>query len=100
MDLETSRTDAVTVSAAQGVSAVVDGGAPETVVLLPDGGARLVGSFRSSTRKVIPKPPKQGVEVDAVQPKDPLLGPSDVAELRTLIREVLEKVPPKQPGLP
>ncbi len=94
-DLETGSAQAITVSASEGVAAVVDGGAPETLVLLPNGGQRLLASCRSATRKIIPRPPRQGVVVSPTVGKDPLLSSHDVAELRTLAAEVLAKMPPQ-----
>ncbi|MBI3178910.1 MAG: phosphoenolpyruvate synthase, partial [Deltaproteobacteria bacterium] len=98
-DLETGEQGALTVSVSEGVAAVVDGGAPETVVLLPDGGMRLMASSRTATRKVVPLPPGEGVEVTAAQGRDPLLGDVETRALRAVAAEVLAKMPPRD-GLP
>jgi phosphoenolpyruvate synthase/pyruvate phosphate dikinase len=100
VDLETGAKDALTVSVSEGVSAVVDGGAPETVVIDKDGKVRLLASFRTATRKTIPKPPAEGIQVEAAQPRDPLLGDRELAELKQLAAEALQKIPPKEGGMP
>jgi len=99
-DIDGEVADAVTVSANEGVSAVVDGGVPETLVLEPDGAVRLLSSARSPVQRRIPKPPKQGVDLVAARGLDPLLSARQVDELRRLAAEVRAKVPAKSPGLP
>ncbi|OGQ79557.1 MAG: hypothetical protein A2289_03995 [Deltaproteobacteria bacterium RIFOXYA12_FULL_58_15] len=95
-DLEGKVADAITISASEGVSAVVDGGAPETIVIDLAGTLRLLASARSATRKVIPKPPAQGVVRLPSEGLDPLLGPAAIADLRGLAVEVNEKIPGKE----
>ncbi|MEM6531382.1 MAG: PEP/pyruvate-binding domain-containing protein [Myxococcota bacterium] len=92
-DLETGTRNAITISAGEGVAAVVDGGSPQTVVLGDSGWERLVSSCRATTRKEIPTPPKEGVVVKASEGLDPLLGASELAELKSLAEEVLQKFP-------
>jgi hypothetical protein len=79
---------------------VVDGGAPETLVVAADGSSRLLASARSPTRKVVPRLPAQGIGLEAALGKDPLLSPRDFAELRALAAEVVLRVQPKAAGLP
>ncbi len=98
-DLENGSYAALTVSMSEGVAGVVDGGSPETLVLTDEPRPRLLASSRSVTKKLIPKAPKQGVAIEPAVGKDPLLSDKDVAEVRRLWAEVLERVPPK-PGLP
>lgn len=99
-DLETLDPAAVTISAGEGVSAVVDGGMPETVVLEPDGHVRLLSSSRSPTRKWIPAPPMQGSLLQPALGREPLLGDKELGELRRLIAEVKERIPPRAEGMP
>ncbi|MEZ4270944.1 MAG: PEP/pyruvate-binding domain-containing protein [Myxococcota bacterium] len=98
-DLQGNTPNALTVSASEGVAAVVDGGSPETVVLQEDGTVRLLASSRTLSRKQIPPPPREGVIVTPSTGKDPLLGDAELREIRQLAREVLTKVPPQE-GLP
>jgi hypothetical protein len=100
VDLETGDRDALTISASEGVSAVVDGGAPETVIVDRDGKVRLLASSRTATKKTIPKPPAEGVQVEAAQGRDPLLGERELAELKALAAEALHKIPPKEGDMP
>ena len=92
-DVERGGTSSFTVSTSEGVASVVDGGAAETIVVEPGtGSVRLLSSSRVATRKVIPPPPAEGVVVLAAEGSDPLLGPSEVAELTELVREVETKI--------
>lgn len=92
-DLEGAEAQAITVSIGEGVSAVVDGGAPETVVLTPGGGLHLLTSCRSISRKVIPKPPKGGVATESPMGMEPLVDRMLAEELFTLASEVQSKMP-------
>lgn len=92
-DLETGRRNAMTISAGEGVAAVVDGGSPQTVVLGDDGWERLVGSCRATHRKEIPSPPREGVVLKRAAGWDPLLTDADLKELRSLAREVMKEFP-------
>lgn len=99
MDLETGG-PGLTISASEGVAAVVDGGAPETIILPDNGPLRLVSSSRSATRKVIPRPPAQGIHREPAKGKDPLLGAAEQAELRSLIKDINARIPPREEGVP
>ncbi|MEO0814465.1 MAG: PEP/pyruvate-binding domain-containing protein, partial [Myxococcota bacterium] len=92
-DLETGEQNAITISAGEGVAAVVDGGAPQTVVLGDSGWRRLLSSCRAMTRKEIPRPPGEGVNVKPSLGLDPLLDDQDLNELGSLAREVMQKFP-------
>jgi hypothetical protein len=94
-DLESGATDPVTVSASEGVAAVVDGGSPETLVLAGDGSVRLLASARTPTQKVVPAPPAQGLVVVGSSGRDPLLDAAALAELRALAAEILRALPPE-----
>jgi hypothetical protein len=82
---------ALTVSASEGVAAVVDGGSPETVVLEPDGKVRLLASSRSATRKVIPPRPVESVWLAPTAGRDVLLGEAEIAALRQVAATVLSR---------
>jgi len=91
-DLETGTGNALTISVSEGVAAVVDGGAPETIVIESDGSTRLLASSRSSMRKVIPEPPVQGVIAAPAEEHDPLLQPTEIEELQTVVAEVTRRM--------
>jgi hypothetical protein len=61
--------------------------------LTPDGGARLLSSPRSSTRKLIRRPPAEGLVVLPSTHRDPLLGEAEIEDLRSLAASVAEKIP-------
>ncbi len=92
-DLETGMQNAITISAGEGVAAVVDGGAPETLVLGDAGWKRLLASCRAVTRKEIPRPPGEGVLLKPALGHDPLLNDDDLKELEGLAREVMRQFP-------
>ncbi|MEZ4273191.1 MAG: PEP/pyruvate-binding domain-containing protein [Myxococcota bacterium] len=92
-DLETGANDALSVSVSEGVAAVVDGGAPETLIMQQDGRVRLLASSRTPTRKVIPEPPTQGVMLLPSLEQDPLLSPEEQQELWRLAEEVRKGAP-------
>ncbi len=92
-DLETGESGAITISASEGVAAVVDGGAPETIVVSDRGTIRLVASSRSATCKAIPRPPRQGVVRVSAVGRDPLLREHEIEDLRRLANEVDAKIP-------
>ncbi|MEE8407970.1 MAG: PEP/pyruvate-binding domain-containing protein, partial [Myxococcota bacterium] len=98
-DIETGASDAITVSVSEGVAAVVDGGAPETLVIDTAGTVRLLASSRTATRKLIPVPPAGGVIVRPALGKDPLLSAADIDELRGLAADVVSKMPDNE-GIP
>lgn len=98
-DLENLTPNALTVSVSEGVAAVVDGGAPETVVIGNNQGLRLLSSSRTATRKRIPAAPREGVIVSSAEGRDPLLGNPELEELRRLAAEVKQQIPPED-GLP
>lgn len=98
-DLEGHSVGAITISASEGVAAVVDGGAPETIVIEKDGRVRLLSSSRSATRKQIPPPPAEGVVISPSEGRDPLLGEAEIADLVALVREVEKRIPAVK-GLP
>lgn len=92
-DLETGDGDAITISVSEGVAAVVDGGAPETLVIEPSGAVRLLASSRTATKKSIPPLPAGGVVVQPAEGRDPLLSSADLDELRELAANVVAQMP-------
>jgi hypothetical protein len=92
-NLVTGDPDALTISASEGVAAVVDGGAAETVVVRSDGELELLSSSRVYARKLIPRPPREGVMWAPATKEDPLLTPSRLAEITRLAREVVANMP-------
>ncbi|MEE8410459.1 MAG: PEP/pyruvate-binding domain-containing protein [Myxococcota bacterium] len=100
IDLETGSGDALTVSCSEGVAAVVDGGAPETVVIQGSGEVKLLASSRATTCKRIPPLPRSGVVVVPAGRSGTLLGDKEIAELESLAREVNAKIPPREAGVP
>jgi len=99
-DIDGIATDAVTISANEGVAAVVDGGVPETLVLTADGAVRLLSSARSPVKKAIPPPPAAGVKVVAARGLEPLLSARHLEELKRLAAEVRERIIAKGAALP
>ncbi len=98
-DLEGKTKNAISISASEGVAAVVDGGSPETIVIEPDGTVRLLASSRSSTRKLIPPAPAEGVIVTTSEGRDPLLGEAEIKEMTALAAEIKKQIPAAD-GLP
>jgi hypothetical protein len=82
----------VTVNASEGVSAVVDGGVAESLLLGPDGSQRLLQQCRATYRKVCRA--DGGFENIPAVGADVLLTPGDVAQLRAVVAEVNRKYPP------
>jgi phosphoenolpyruvate synthase/pyruvate phosphate dikinase len=99
-DLESGELGPLTISVSEGVAAVVDGGAPETIVVGQDNATRLLASSRSATQKVIPAPPTQGVVVALAAGHVPLLSPAEINELAGLAQEILQKIPPVDGKVP
>jgi phosphoenolpyruvate synthase/pyruvate phosphate dikinase len=92
VDLETGDRRAVTVNASEGVSAVVDGGVAESLLLLPDGKVRLLQQARAGYRRVAR--PEGGFANLPPLKNDELLSPANIAELRRMVAEVERKYPP------
>lgn len=93
-DMQTGSLDGLTISVSEGVSAVVDGGAPETWLVKKDGTITLLASSRTPTRKFVPRPPAEGTVLMAAEGTDPLLTDALMTQVRKLASEVIEKMPP------
>jgi len=91
-DLETGEQNHITVNLSEGVSAVVDGGVAESLLLGPDGGVRLLQQGRATYRKTLKK--TGGFENLPPLSPDSLLAAGEIAQLRALVAEVKAKYPP------
>jgi hypothetical protein len=91
-DLETGDMNYVTVNASEGVSAVVDGGVAESLLLAPDGRVRLLQQCRATYRKTLA--PGGGFQILPALGGDVLLEPPEIAQIRALVAEVKAKYPP------
>jgi hypothetical protein len=91
VNLETGEDD-ITVNVSEGVSAVVDGGVAESLLLKPNGAVRLLEQARGTYRKILK--PTGGFENVPVKGGDYLLTPDEIRQLREMVAEVKRKYPP------
>ena len=91
VNLETSEDD-ITVNVSEGVSAVVDGGIAESLLLKRDGTVKLLEQARGTYRKVLK--PTGGFENVPVKGGDYLLTPDEIRQLRAMVADVKRKYPP------
>jgi hypothetical protein len=91
VNLETGEDD-ITVNVSEGVSAVVDGGIAESLLLRPNGTVRLLDQARGTYRKQIK--PTGGFENVPVKGGDYLLQPDEIRQLREMVADVKRKYPP------
>jgi hypothetical protein len=92
VDLETGDAAHITVNVNEGVSAVVDGGVAESLLLEPDGGVRLLHQARSAYRKQCSL--SGGFENLPPLGEDYLLSPGEITQIRRLVDEVKQKYAP------
>jgi hypothetical protein len=92
VDLESGDSSAITVNVNEGVSAVVDGGVAESLLLESGGGVRLLHQARSSYRKQCSL--SGGFENLPPRGDDYVLQPGEVAQIRKLVDEVAAKYAP------
>ena len=91
VNLETGEDD-ITVNVSEGVSAVVDGGVAESLLLKPDGSLRLLEQARGTYRKMLkPGGDFQNVPVSG---SDTVLMPDEIRQLREMVADVKRKYPP------
>jgi phosphoenolpyruvate synthase/pyruvate phosphate dikinase len=91
VNLDTGEDD-ITVNVSEGVSAVVDGGVAESLLLKPDGTVRLLEQARGTYRKMLkPGGDFQNVPVSG---SDTVLMPDEIRQLREMVAEVKRKYPP------
>ena len=91
VNLETGEDD-ITVNVSEGVSAVVDGGIAESLLLKPDGSVRLLEQARGTYRKILKA--GGGFENVPVKGGDYLLQPDEIRQLREMVADVKRKYPP------
>ena len=91
-NLRTLDLSEITVNANEGIAAVVDGGVSESLLLLPDGEVRLLAQARAPYRKVTR--PEGGLTYVPTTGSDYVLSEHDIAEIRRLVSEVKQKIPP------
>jgi phosphoenolpyruvate synthase/pyruvate phosphate dikinase len=91
IDLETGDRDAITVNVNEGVSAVVDGGVAESLLLQADGGVNLLQQARSTYRKVAD--PAGGFRLLPPTGSDVVLQPDEIRQVRELVASVQERYP-------
>ncbi|MEZ5403448.1 MAG: PEP/pyruvate-binding domain-containing protein [Bryobacteraceae bacterium] len=91
-DLETGDQGWTTVNLSEGVSAVVDGGVAESILIGPEGAVKLLQQCRATYRKTLGAkggfvnlPPLGG---------DSLLDNGEIGQLRAMVAEVKRKYPP------
>jgi rifampicin phosphotransferase len=92
VNLETGDPNEITVNDNEGVSAVVDGGVAESLLLKPDGSVRLLHQARASYRKQCSL--SGGFENLPPVGGDYLLQPDEIAQIRALVAEVKSKYTP------
>jgi hypothetical protein len=92
VNLETGDPNEITVNANEGVSAVVDGGIAESLLLKPDGSVHLLHQARASYRKQCSL--SGGFENLPTQGGDYLLLPDEITQIRQLVAEVKAKYTP------
>jgi hypothetical protein len=100
MNLETGNPDETTVNINEGVSAVVDGGTAESLLLGPGGQVRLLEQARATYRRVLL--PTGGFENRPPLSPEFLLAPEEIEQIRMLVADVKSKYPParSQRGVP
>lgn len=91
MNLETGASDESTVNVSEGVSAVVDGGVAESLLLKPDGTVKLLQQCRATYRKVCD--PNGGLAFLPPIGDDHVLTDAEIVKVRALIEEVKQKYP-------
>ncbi len=91
VNLETGEPD-ITVNVSEGVSAVVDGGVAESLLLKPDGTVRLLEQARGTYRKVLRK--EGGFNNAPVSGSAFVLQPDEIRQLRVMVADVIRKYPP------
>jgi len=91
VNLETGEED-ITVNVSEGVSAVVDGGIAESLLLKPNGTVRLLEQARGTYRKMLKA--GGGFENVPVRGGDYLLQPDEIRQLREMVADVKRKYPP------
>lgn len=92
MNLETGDTNDITVNISEGISAVVDGGVAESLLLKPNGEVRLLEQARSPYKKVVL--PTGGLANRPASGDDYVLARDEIRQLRQMVDEVKKKYTP------
>jgi hypothetical protein len=93
MDLETGDTSAITVNVSEGIAAVVDGGVAESLLLRPDGSARLLQEARNPYRKTVGA--EGGLINVPASGSDTVLQADEIRQLRDMVAQVQSRYPPE-----
>ncbi len=91
MNLETGNTNEITVNCSEGISAVVDGGVAESLLLKPNGEVRLLDQARSPYKKVAL--PAGDLENQPASGDDYVLQPDEITQLRRMVAEIKARYP-------
>ncbi|HYM12547.1 MAG TPA: PEP/pyruvate-binding domain-containing protein [Bryobacterales bacterium] len=91
MNLETGNTGEITVNVNEGISAVVDGGVAESLLLRPNGEVRLLDQARAPYKKVALA--GGGLENRPSSGDDFVLQPGEIVALRKMVAEVKARYP-------
>jgi hypothetical protein len=91
MNLETGAPGDITVNVSEGVSAVVDGGVAESLLLRRDGSVRLLEQARSPYKKVVV--PSGGMANRPTSGSDYVLTEDEIRQVRRLVAEVDARYP-------
>ena len=91
VNLETGDTNDITVNVSEGISAVVDGGVAESLLLKPNGEVRLLAQARGTYRKVAL--PGGGLENRPTSGSDFVLTPDEIRQVREMVAEVKARYP-------
>jgi hypothetical protein len=91
VNLETGDTNDITVNVSEGISAVVDGGVAESLLLKPNGEVRLLAQARGTYRKVAL--PGGGLENRPTSGSDFVLSPDEIRQVREMVAEVKARYP-------
>lgn len=91
INLESLNSGEITVNVNEGVAAVVDGGAAESLLLRPDGSVKLLAQARAPYRRVAL--PSGGFDVIATSGSDYVLQPDEIRQLRELAAKVEAEYP-------
>lgn len=92
INLDTGDPAEITVNVSEGVSAVVDGGVAESLLLRPDGSVRVLHQGRATYRKVLS--PSGGLQNLPPLGGDAVLTPAEIEQLRAMVRRVEQNYPP------
>lgn len=91
MNLETGAHDEITVNVSEGVSAVVDGGIAESLLLRSNGEVRLLEQARNPYQRVLA--PSGGIQLRPSSGEDYVLTADEIRQVRAMVDEVHRRYP-------